>query len=102
MIFPRQWAQRSVIPIPPNDGSDSDRVHQLRHVVARAKVLLAAQIASEKAADARGRLDSGSTRARVTTANAHWMRCAEDRDAKERDLVAVLEAAGYSSPSLSA
>ena len=36
--------------------------------------------ASEKASDARARLGPGSSRARVTTANARWARLAEARD----------------------
>ncbi len=42
--------------------------------------------ASEKAAAARSRLPAGSTRAKVTTANARWARAAEARDARERVL----------------
>ena len=38
--------------------------------------------ASEKAAEARSRLPAGSTRAKVTTANARWARAAEARDAR--------------------
>ena len=37
-------------------------------------------VESEKACEARGKLDAGSTRARVTSANAKWMRNAEARD----------------------
>lgn len=40
--------------------------------------------ASEKAAEARSRLPAGSSRAKVTTANARWARAAEARDARER------------------
>lgn len=39
-----------------------------------------AQAASTRAQDARGRLEAGSTRARVTTANANWAKAAEHRD----------------------
>jgi hypothetical protein len=42
--------------------------------------LAAAQRASERAAQARAALPAGSSRARVTTANAKWMRAAEHRD----------------------
>lgn len=42
--------------------------------------------ASAKAAQARGSLDAGASRARVTTANARWSRAAEARDRREDDL----------------
>lgn len=38
---------------------------------------------SAKAAEARAALPAGSSRARVTTANARWMRAAEHRDMLE-------------------
>lgn len=49
-------------------------------VLARAKALVDAERKSLKACDARGSLPAGSTRARVTTANANWARAAEQRD----------------------
>ena len=42
--------------------------------------LAQAERASKRAAEARSRLPPGSSRARVTTANARWMRAAEHRD----------------------
>lgn len=39
-----------------------------------------AQKKSTKAAEVRAALPAGSSRARVTTANARWMRAAEHRD----------------------
>lgn len=42
--------------------------------------------AAAKAAEARSRLPAGSSRARVTSANARWARAAEARDARERSL----------------
>jgi hypothetical protein len=51
--------------------------------------LARAQRASEKASAARAALPPGSSRARVTTANARWMRAAEHRDR----ILAQLEAA---------
>ena len=47
--------------------------------------------ASEKACRARGALPPGSSRARVTTANARWARAAEARD-RVQEMVAKLEA----------
>ena len=41
---------------------------------------------SERLAAARGALPAGSTRARVTTANAKWARVAEARDIREGQL----------------
>jgi hypothetical protein len=48
---------------------------------------------SEIAAQARAKLPPGSSRARITTANARWMRAAEHRDRLERQLREVREAA---------
>lgn len=71
----------------------SDPVHNERHPNAVAnvrpsasfikrleKLLAAATMKSAKACDARAALPPGSSRARVTTANARWRRCVEDRD----------------------
>lgn len=88
-------AETPPAPLPRNDGLVSDRVHMLRQVVERAQVLLKAQIASERACDARGAMEPGSSRARLTTANARWMRAAEDRDRCERNLIFALAAAGF-------
>ena len=44
------------------------------------KSYLRAHAESQRAADARAALPIGSTRARVTTANARWARAAEERD----------------------
>jgi hypothetical protein len=46
------------------------------------KGLDAAERSSKLAADRRGSMPPGSTRARVTTANADWARKAEARDIK--------------------
>lgn len=42
-----------------------------------------ARAASERAADARANLPPGSSRAKVTTANARWRSAAEERDRLE-------------------
>lgn len=42
-----------------------------------------------KAAEARSKLPAGSSRARVTSANARWARAAEARDGRERELRAT-------------
>lgn len=47
---------------------------------AQIRAYLAAERASARAADARAALPIGSTRARVTTANARWKSAAEERD----------------------
>lgn len=57
----------------------ADRVKAIRR-------FLDAELASRKAADARMALPPGSTRARVTSANARWMSCAEERDRAAADL----------------
>jgi hypothetical protein len=43
-------------------------------------------VLAAKAAEARAALPPGSSRARVTTANARWARFAEARDRREREL----------------
>ena len=50
------------------------------------KGYIAAAKKSAKCSEARGALPAGSTRARVTTANARWMRAAEERDRVEKEL----------------
>ena len=47
-----------------------------------------ARAASERAADARANLPPGSSRAKVTTANARWRSQAEERDRLEAELTA--------------
>lgn len=51
-----------------------------RAIDAAYRVLIAAQKASTKASEVRAALPAGSSRAKVTTANARWMRAAEHRD----------------------
>lgn len=50
---------------------------------------------SARAAEARSRLEPGSSRARVTTANARWARAAESRDlaqqAAERTILSLVK-----------
>lgn len=84
---------RSIWPAP--EGV-SEKVHAYRQVADRAKALAAAQAASEKAADSRALIETGSTRARITTANARWMQAAEDRDCKLASLELALVEAGLS------
>ncbi len=60
-------------------------------IVVAGQKLVEAQLASERAARSRGDLRPGSTRARVTTANARWANAAEARDLcaeRYRDAVA--------------
>ncbi len=52
----------------------------MRDLHTKVRDLVASQKASAAAADARSRLPPGSSRARVTTANARWARAAEHRD----------------------
>jgi hypothetical protein len=94
----QQWAISPPVPVPDNPGPHSDTVHRLDVIIDRAKALRAAQIASERCAEQRGKLDAGTSRARVTTANARWASAAEHRDRCERNLVAALESAGYARP----
>lgn len=70
--------------------------HHLAIVLAqRAAAYAQAQGASLRAAEARGALEAGSSRARITSANAKWMRAAEHRDRAWRNLELVLDAFGY-------
>lgn len=55
------------------------------------KRLRDAEAASLKKSEARAALAPGSTRARVTTANAAWARAAEHRDRCQADLARLLE-----------
>ena len=56
------------------------------------------RMAADSATKAKRRaaLPAGSTRARVTTANANWARAAEARDRRERDLRAEYRKANQS------
>jgi hypothetical protein len=65
--------------------AEPTRVRELR------KALAKAQAASTKASEARAALPAGSTRARVTSANARWMRCAEERDRIQAELDKAIE-----------
>lgn len=56
------------------------------------KPLARAAAKSAKASEARAALPPGSTRARVTTANARWARAAEERDRVAAQLTAEWEA----------
>jgi hypothetical protein len=56
-----------------------------------AKALRLAQKASDRAAAARAALPPGSSRAKVTTANARWMRAAEERDRALSALTVLVE-----------
>lgn len=53
----------------------------LQRAIAKAtRELVKAEAASERAMDRRMNLPSGSSRARITTANARWATAAEERD----------------------
>lgn len=67
--------------------------HGADAIDALVRALDAAQKASTKASDARSALPAGSSRARVTTANARWMRASEHRDRCEAALRAALASA---------
>lgn len=53
------------------------------------RLLEKAERDSKKAAEARGNLPPGSTRARITTANARWWTAAEHRDTIREHLEAL-------------
>lgn len=58
----------------------------LTEVLAADKLLRQLTQKSEKLAEKRFSFPIGTSRARVTTANAKWARVAEARDRRERDL----------------
>lgn len=62
------------------------------------KMLCDAQKKSDAAAQARAKLPPGSSRARVTSANARWARAAEHRDRLERQLREAREAQDATPP----
>lgn len=73
---------------------DGERMKRESTEISKARAALArAQRASERAADARAALPMGSSRARVTTANARWRAAAEARDRAEAHLNSLLEMA---------
>lgn len=63
----------------------------MKSVALLRSALLAAERASARAAAARSRLPPGSSRARVTSANAKWSRAAEHRDRLARELAEMTE-----------
>lgn len=69
------------------------RTLSLSDWLAASKPLARAAAKSTKASEARAALPPGSTRARVTTANARWARAAEERDRVAAQLTAEWEAA---------
>ena len=85
------------MPVPRCPDGANERAHFLNAISERAKSLARAIQVSEHLAMQRAKLDPGTSRARLTTANAKWMRAAEDRDRKERNFFVALEAAGYAS-----
>lgn len=59
------------------------RIDLAREVIRLAKAYETAQAKSEAASRARAALPPGSSRARVTTANARWAQAAEARDRRQ-------------------
>jgi len=57
-----------------------------KEVAALRRELARAEAKSQRLSDARSRLPAGSSRARVTTANARWARAAEAREEVRRRL----------------
>jgi len=62
------------------------------------KALAAAQRRSLQCAERRAALQAGSSRARVTTANANWTRAAEHRGQRELEQSGDTVAAGRTRP----
>lgn len=71
------------------------RGDQLRALAALMRELAAACDASERACVARDRLQPGSSRAAVTSANARWQAAAEERERLADQLRGALWAAGF-------
>lgn len=74
------------------------RGDELRALAVLMRELAAAHDASEKAMIARDRLPAGSSRAKVTSANARWAAAAEERGRLGDRLRGALWAAGFSKP----
>lgn len=74
------------------------RGDELRALAALMRELAAAHDASDKAMDARASLPPGSSRAKVTTANARWTALAEERERLGDKLRGALWVAGFSRP----
>lgn len=70
----------------------SDRAEKLMELSVAAKRYAEAIEASVRASATRAALGPHATRARITSANARWARCAEDRDRKEDRFKRALEA----------
>ena len=78
----------------PAETQDS-RSALAKELARRAKAWADADAESEKASEARMNLEAGSSRARITTANARWSTKAEHRDHCEANLIVALETAGF-------
>ena len=63
------------------------RVELARDLIRLAKAYEKAQAKSEAASRARAALPPGSSRARVTTANARWAQAAEARDRRQEQFL---------------
>lgn len=88
-----QWARPDAAPMP--EETQSSRSALARELARRARLWADAVAESEKASEARMKLDPGSSRARITTANARWSTKAEHRDHCEANLIVALETAGF-------
>ncbi len=86
-----QWAVPDPTPVPAPGPGVNERAFYLRNLAARATLLAQAIEASERLCMRRGELDPGTTRARLTTANAKWARAAEFRDHAERNFALIIE-----------
>jgi hypothetical protein len=86
-----QWAIAEPTPVPAPGPSVNERAFYLRNLAARATLLAKAIEVSEKLCERRGQLETGSTRAAITTANAKWARAAEARDRYERNFELILD-----------
>lgn len=73
----------------------SAHLETLLRMKASLDLLIKAEQDSLKAAKARAALEYGSSRARVTTANAKWMRASEDRDRKASAFSILVKNSGY-------
>lgn len=69
----------------------SEHVDLARDLLRAAMALEKAQAKSDAASRSRAALPPGSSRARVTSANARWMRAAEERDRRDAAFRALVE-----------
>lgn len=73
----------------------SSELDSLLRIKASLDQLIQAERASMRCCTTRAACDPGTSRARITTANARWARAAEDRDRKREQFRSTLVKEGF-------